>query len=53
MPFSRPDPFLPETHRVLVVLRFLLNNPQKDGLFLAKFRYSLLFNYLNPFSRNR
>ena len=28
MPFSRPDPFLPGTHRALVVLRFLLNNPQ-------------------------
>ena len=25
MPFSRPDPFLPGTHRTLVVLRFLLN----------------------------
>ena len=39
--------------RALVVLRFLLNNPQKDSLFLAESRYSLLFNYLNPFSRNR
>ena len=29
MPFSRPAPFLPGTHRALVVLRFLLNSPQK------------------------
>ena len=28
MPFSRPDPFLPGTHRALVFLRSLLNNLQ-------------------------
>ena len=34
MPFSRPDPFLPGTHRALVVLRFLLNTTEETDCFL-------------------
>ena len=33
MPFSRPDRFLPGTHRALVVLRFLLNTTKETHCF--------------------
>ena len=39
--------------RALVVLRFLLNNPPKDGLFLAKLHNPLSYKLLYPFSRDR
>ena len=33
MPFSKPDPFLPGTHRAPVVLRFLLNSQEETVCF--------------------
>ena len=42
MPFSRPDPFLPGTHRALVVLRFLPNNLHRTVCFWPN--YTILFH---------
>ena len=39
--------------RALVVLRLLLNNPPRDGLFLAKLHNPLSYIHIYPFSRNR